>query len=383
MAVIGTGATGIQVIAAIAGKVGHLTVFQRRPNWSAPLGNSEISDEEMADIRARYGDIFAACAASPAGFEHKPDPRSFYEVSREERIATWDQLYAGRGFGIWLANFREIFTDEAANAEFSAYIADRIRQRVKDPRIAEKLIPRDHGFGVQRLPMETRYLEAYNRDNVELVSLSETPIERVTPKGIRTSERDYDFDIIVYATGFDAFTGGYDRIDIRGLAGASLREKWADGPQTYLGMLTHGFPNLLMIAGPQSGTSAGNFPRAIEVNVDWCTDLLEFARTHNHARADASARAERVWIEHVVKMQGRMLNRESKSFMTGYNSNIAGREDGKIRYNIYTGGLPLFANILREAREKGYSDLEFVSANARAWSKPYSGAQVERVETAP
>jgi cation diffusion facilitator CzcD-associated flavoprotein CzcO len=383
VAVIGTGATGIQVIADIADKVGQLTVFQRRPNWSAPLGNSEISDEEMADIRARYGDIFAACAASPAGFEHKPDPRSFYEVSREERIATWDRLYAGRGFGIWLANFREIFTDEAANAEFSAYIADRIRQRVKDPRIAEKLIPRDHGFGIQRLPMETRYLEAYNRDNVELVSLGETPIERVTPTGIRTSERDYDFDIIVYATGFDAFTGGYDRIDIRGLGGASLREKWADGPQTYLGMLTHGFPNLLMIAGPQSGTSAGNFPRAIEVNVDWCTDLLEFARTHNHLRADASAEAEKVWIEHVVKMQGRMLNRKSKSFMTGYNSNIAGREDGKIRYNIYTGGLPLFANILREAREKGYTDLEFVSANAPAWSKPYSGAQVKRVETAP
>ncbi len=201
VAVIGTGATGIQVIAEIADKVGDLTVFQRRPNWSAPLNNGPISDAEMADIRARYDQIFKTCAQTPGGFEHEPDRRGFYEVSREERVALWDRLYDTPGFAIWLRNFREIFTDEKANAEFSEYIADRIRQRVKDPAVAEKLIPRDHGFGVQRVPMETHYFESYNRPNVQLVDITETPIEEITETGLRTSERDYDFDIIVYATG--------------------------------------------------------------------------------------------------------------------------------------------------------------------------------------
>ena len=184
--IIGTGATAIQVIAEIADKVEDLVVFQRRPNWAAPLNNSEISDEEMADIRSRYDEIFAACARTPGGFEHEPDRRGFWEVSREERVALWDKLYDEPGFGIWLRNFREIFTDEKANAEFSDYIADRIRRRVKDPAVAEKLIPFDHGFGVQRVPLETHYYEAYNRDNVHLVDIKDTPIERVTEKGIRT-----------------------------------------------------------------------------------------------------------------------------------------------------------------------------------------------------
>ena len=242
VAIIGTGATAIQIIGEIADKVGELTVFQRRPNWSAPLNNSPISDEEMADIRARYDEIFAACARTPGGFEHEPDRRGFYEVTREERLALWDKLYDEPGFGIWLSNFREIFTDEAANAEFSAYIADRIRRRVKDPVTAEKLIPRDHGFGVQRVPLETNYFEAYNRDNVHLVDISETPIERVTETGLRTSARDYEFDIIVYSTGFDAITGAFDQIDISGIGGEKLFDKWRDGPSTFLGMLVHGFP---------------------------------------------------------------------------------------------------------------------------------------------
>ncbi len=198
VAVIGTGATAIQIIPEIAGKVAELTVFQRRPNWAAPLNNARIDDEEMAKIRARYDEIFATCARTPGGFEHEPDRRGFYEVSREERVALWDRLYDEPGFGIWLRNFREIFMDEQANAEFSEYIADRIRQRVHDPETAEKLIPRDHGFGVQRVPLETHYYEAYNRDNVHLVDLNETPLERVTESGLRTSERDYEFDVIVY-----------------------------------------------------------------------------------------------------------------------------------------------------------------------------------------
>src|SRR5882724_7121102 len=176
--VIGTGATGIQVIAEIADKVGELKVFQRRPNWSAPLANGPISEKEMADIRRRYDEIFKTCEGTPGGFVHEPDRRGFYSVSREERLALWDKLYGSPGFAIWMRNFREIFTDEVANAEFSEYVAERTRQRVEDPKIAEKLIPKDHGFGWQRVPMETSYFEVYNRDNVELVDISETPIDR-------------------------------------------------------------------------------------------------------------------------------------------------------------------------------------------------------------
>ena len=221
---------------------------------------------------------------------HEPDRRGFYEVTREERLALWDRLYDEPGFGIWLSNFREIFTDEAANAEFSAYIADRIRRRVNDPAVAEKLIPRDHGFGVQRVPLETNYFEAYNRANVHLVDISETPIERITETGLRTSARDYDFDIIVYSTGFDAITGAYDQIDISGIGGEKLSEKWKDGPSTFLGMLVHGFPNLLMPTGPQSGSASTNFPRGIETGVNWCTALLEHMWDRGFTRADPTPR---------------------------------------------------------------------------------------------
>jgi len=364
VAVIGTGATGIQVIGEIADKVGELTVFQRRPNWSAPLNNSAISDEEMADIRQRYDEIFETCARTPGGFEHEPDRRGFWQVSREERVKLWDRLYDEPGFGIWLRNFAEIFTDEEANAEFSEYIADRIRQRVKDPAVAEKLIPRDHGFGVQRVPLETHYFEAYNRDNVHLVDIKETPIERITESGIRTSERDYEFDVIVYATGFDAITGAFDRIDIQGVGGEKLRDKWADGPITYLGMFVHGFPNLIMPSGPQSGSASTNFPRGIETGVNWTTEFLQYLWQHGYTRADATAAAEERWTAHVVKMYSTMLMRKAKSWFTGYNSNVAGHEEGKIRYMVYNGGAPKYVQTVTDVAQKGYEGIELSGDDA-------------------
>ena len=361
VAVIGTGATAIQLIAEIADKVGDLTVFQRRPNWSAPLNNSPISEEEMADIRARYDEIFEACTHTPGAFLHGPHQRGFYEVSREERLKLWDKLYGEPGFGIWLANFREIFMDEAANAELSEYIADRIRRRVRDPKVAEKLIPRDHGFGVQRLPLETDYFEAYNRDNVHLVDLKETPIERITENGLKTTEREYHFDIIVYATGFDAITGAYDQIDIRGIGAERLLEKWKDGPETFLGMLVHGFPNLLMPTGPQSASASTNFPRGIENGVNWCTGVMQYMLDHGYTRAEATREAEEQWTAHVVKMYEVMLMRKAKSWFTGYNSNVPGHEEGKIRYFVYNGGTPKFVKIINGIAAKGYEEITFSS----------------------
>ena len=354
--VIGTGATGIQIIAEIADEVEELKVFQRRPNWSSPLNNSAISDEEMAAIRDRYDEIFENCATSNGGFEHRPI-WGFWERTPEERRAIWDQLYAQPGFAILAANFAEIFLDEEANREMSEYIAERIRQRVHDPAVAEKLIPTDHGFGLQRLPLETNYFEAYNRDNVELVDLSEAPIERITPSGIQTADRHHDLDVIVYATGFDAITGAYDRIDIRGVEGRSLREKWKDVTSTYVGLLTSGFPNLLMIAGPQSVSGSTNFPRAIETGVEWVTELLEHARAHGIERIEAEPQAEREWVEEVIAAHERLLFRRSKGWFTGYNPNIAGRGEGTVRYHAYFGGAPRYKDRITSIAEAGYAGI--------------------------
>ncbi len=357
VAIIGTGATSIQIIPEVAKEAGHLTVFQRRPNWAAPLNNSPIDEAEMAAIRERYDDIFAACARTPGGFEHEPDRRGFYNVPAEKRRELWDRLYEGSGFGIWLQNFVEIFMDEDANAEFSEYIAERIRQRVDDPELAEKLIPKDHGFGIQRVPLETNYFETYNRDNVTLVDAAATPIERITPNGIRTSADEYEFDLIVYATGFDAFTGAFDHIEIEGVGGQKLRDKWADGPVTYLGMFVTGFPNMVMLAGPQ--IAATNFPRAVETSVDWATPLLEHAWEEGYTRLEATPEAEQAWFDHVVDMYKPFLLRSAKSWITGYNSNIEGHEYGKTRYNLYNGGGPKYGRRLTEVAQNDYEGLQF------------------------
>lgn len=354
--IIGAGATGIQIIAEIADKVGELTVFQRRPNWSVPLNNAPISEEEMADIRARYDEIFEICNQSNGNFCHLPDRRGYAAATPEERRALWDELYDLRGFSLLLANFPETFLEEGANRDLSNYVAERIRQRVDDPLTAEKLIPKDHGFGMRRLPLETRYYEAYNRDNVHLVDLTQTPIERVTKTGIQTSQAHHDLDLIIYATGFDAVTGALDRIDIRGSGGRSLKEKWRDGPSTYLGVMTHGFPNLLMVAGPQSVSGSTNYPPAIEAGVAWVTGLLSRALDAGATRLEAGAEAEATWVEEVARMQDRMPFSKVKSWFTGYNPN-AGEGASPFRYQAYWGGAPKYAKFLKEAVDNDYSQI--------------------------
>ena len=231
--------------------------------------------------------MFKRCQETFACFIHTPDPRGTFEVTPEEREAFLEKLYATPGFGMWQGNFRDMLTNREANAIVSDFVARKIRQRVKDPKVAEKLIPKDHGFGTRRVPMETSYYEVYNQPNVQLVDIKETPIERITPKGIKTSDAEYEFDIIIYATGFDAITGSFDRIDIRGLDGLRLKDKWAKGPQTFLGVQVEGFPNMFMLVGPH--TALGNIPRSIEYNVDWVTGLIRHMRDRNLTRADATA----------------------------------------------------------------------------------------------
>lgn len=354
VAVIGTGATGIQLIPAIAAKVQSLTVFQRRPNWSTPLNNSPISEAEMEKIRARYDEIFVNCSESPNGFEHTPDRRGFWKVTAEQRKALWDELYDSHGFAISSANFPEVFFEEAANKEMSDYVAERIRQRVNDPALAEKLIPKDHGFATQRLPLETNYFEAYNRANVELVDITETPIERMTAAGIETTESHYDFDLIVYATGFDAITGAWEQIDVTGVDGMKLKDKWEDATKTYLGLSVNNFPNMFMIAGPQGIAGSTNFPRAIEFGAEWIADFLSYAKERGYTRLNASPEAEQEWHEKVIVAHERLLSRHSKGWFTGYNTNLEGREAGKVRYHAFFGGVPHYRKAAKKAAREGY-----------------------------
>jgi len=354
VAVIGTGATGVQTIQTIAKDVGHLTVFQRTPNWCAPLHNGRIDAETQKRIKAGYPEMFARCQETFACFIHTPDPRGAFEVSDEEREAFYEKLYGERGFGIWQGNFRDILIDRKANATISDFVARKIRERVKDPKVAEKLIPRNHGFGTRRLPLETFYYEVYNQDNVELVDLGETPIERITPDGIRTTARAYQFDIIIFATGFDAITGAFDNIDFRGTGGVRLKDKWKSGPQTYLGLMVDGFPNMMMLMGPH--TALGNIPRSIEYSVDWVTGLIGFARRSGLTRLEATTAGVEAWTEHVKALGAGLLSNEVDSWMTGINRNVEGKEKRIVAR--YSGSAPAYRARCDEVAARGYTELK-------------------------
>jgi len=353
VAVIGTGATGIQTITEVAKTVGHMTVFQRTPQWSAPLHNAKIGKEEMGRIRANYQEIFARCQETYGCFIHATDPRSTLEVTPEEREAFWEKLYSEPGFGIWMGNFRDILVDREANRLISDFVARKIRERVKDPATAEKLIPKNHGFGTRRVPLESGYFEVYNQPNVKIVDINETPIERITPNGIRTSDAEYEFDIIIYATGFDAITGSFDRIDIRGVDGASLKEKWKEGPQTFLGILVAGFPNMLMVMGPHAGL--GNFPRAAEYSVDWVTRLIRFARDRGSTQIEATDAGVAAWTDQVIASSEGLLANEVDSWMTGINRNVEGKETRRIMR--FSGGHPAFRDRCEAVAADGYREL--------------------------
>ena len=353
VAVVGTGATGVQAIQEIAKTAEHLTVFQRRPNWCTPLHNRPIAKDEMEAIRKDYPTIFQRCRETAACFLHTTDPRGTFEVTPEERRAFWEQLYGTPGFAIWLGNFRDVLVDREANRLFSDFVAEKIRGRVKDPRVAERLIPKDHGFGTRRVPQETHYYEVYNQPNVELVSILETPIERITPTGLRTTEREFAFDIIVFATGFDAITGSLDRIDIRGLGGRSLRERWRGGLATFVGVMIDGFPNLFMVMGPH--TALGNIPRSIEYTVEWIRDLLGHLGRRGYRYADARPEAVDEWTAFVKQKGEGLLANEVDSWMTGVNMNVEGKQVRIVAR--YSGTAPEYREWCDRVAAEGYREL--------------------------
>ncbi len=353
IAVIGTGATGVQTIQEVAKTAKTLTVFQRTPNWCAPLLNAKIAPDEMKEIRAGYPAMFQRCLETYSCFLHTPDPRGTFEVTEAERNAFWEKLYASPGFGIWLGNFKDILMDRAANALLSEFVANKIRQRVKNQTVAEKLIPKNHGFGTRRVPMETKYYEVYNQDNVQLVDISETPIQCITPTGLKTSDAEFEFDMIIYATGFDAITGSFDRIDIRGVNGEKLKDRWKYGPETYLGVMVDHFPNMMMLIGPHM--ALGNIPRSIEHNVDWVTDLVRHLRDHKITRVEATEGEVQTWTDHVKSLGEGLLLNEVNSWMTGVNTNVEGKQVRIV--NRYSGSAPDYRAKCDAVASSGYKDL--------------------------
>ena len=317
--VIGTGATAVQLIPEIAGEVAHLTVFQRTANYCAPLRNGPIDPDTQREIKASYPEIFKKCSETSLSLIHEFDPRSALEVSPEERLAQYGRLWAEPGFAKWLANFYDVVIPGKANEDYAEFVRNKIRERVKDPVVAEKLVPKDHMFGSKRLPCESGYYEVFNRDNVLLVDVRQAPIERITPKGVKTADVEYEHDVIIFATGFDAVTGSLTRIDIRGEGGQTMKDKFAEGPRTYMGIQSAGFPNLFTI----SAASVGNYVRAAEPLVEWVSDCMCYMREHQFTRISATPQAEEAWTKHVAEAGSKILRSKADSWFVG--ANIPGK----------------------------------------------------------
>lgn len=354
VAIIGTGASGIQTTQAIYKTVASLTVFQRTPNWTVPLRNDRISPDEMSAIRDEYPDIFRKCAESSACFVHVGDKRSILAAPADERARHWEELYARRGFAKVLSVSGEIFTDREANRLYGAFHAAKIRQRIRDPAVADKLVPTDHGFATRRVPLESGYYEAFNEPHVRLVDVRADPIETFTAAGLRTrSQEEFAFDVIICATGFDAVTGSFTAVDIRGADGRALADDvWRGGIQTFLGLTVPGFPNMFMIMGPHQ--MFGNIPRSIEYAVDWTAGVLAWARARGVRHIEATAAGARAWTDHVWQCGQGLLANEVDSWMTGVNKNLAHKQERSMtRYN---GPAPGYRRRCDEVREREYSD---------------------------
>ena len=317
--VIGTGATAVQLITEIAREVGHLTVFQRTPNFCAPLRNRPITGEMMREIRDNYPEIFRRCNETAASFMHLFDPRSAMDVSPEERQEQYEKLWQEPGFAKWLSNFYDVMLPGEANEDYAEFVRNKIRERVHDPEVAEMLVPKDHMFGSKRLPCESGYYEVYNRDNVLLVDVRKAPIRRITPTGLQTADAEYELDVIIFATGYDAVTGSLNRINVRGIGGQLLTDKYANGPRTYLGIQSSGFPNMFTI----NSASVGNFVRAAEPLVEWVTECIRFVRENEYVRISPTLDAEDEWVNHVNDEGSKILRSQANSWYVG--ANIPGK----------------------------------------------------------
>jgi cation diffusion facilitator CzcD-associated flavoprotein CzcO len=346
VAVVGTGSSGVQVIPVIADEVASLTVYQRSANWCTPLNNRPITPDEQAELKAGFEAMCQTLNTSPSGFLHPIHDRQTFDDPINERLAYFETMWNSPGFAKLTSNYTDLTANRTANAQWCEFIAEKIRGIVKNPETAERLIPRDHLYSEKRPPFVTGYYEAYNRPNVSLVDLKQTPIVRVTQSGIETTDGAREFDLIVWATGFDFGTGALARMGIRGRDGVALADHWADGPKTFLGIQTAGFPNFFFPGGPHA--AAGNNPRYNGDQADFITDTLIYLRAHGYDTIEVDPVAEERWTTMVDTGADLSPFGESSYF---FGTNIPGKPR---KYLLNSGGRPKLLKEIQRVFDSNY-----------------------------
>lgn len=352
VAVVGTGATAVQAIPEIAQQAKHLTVFQRTANYCVPARNGKVDPDIIKARKADYENIIKRTRESFFGQEHYFIPKSALEATPEEREAEFDKRWDAGGFAFWLANYQDMFFSEESNELCADYIRRKIRKTVKDQAIADRLMPKGHHYGCKRQPLDTNYYETFNRDNVLLVDAThDGAIEEITEKGIRAGGKEYEFDIIVFATGFDAMTGPLKALNLKGRNGLTLDKVWADGPHTYLGVSVAGFPNLFTLTGPQSPSVLTNMPVAIEQHVEWVTDCIEHMEKTGKKAIEATPKAQEDWVAHVNGVVNMTLMAKANSWYMS--ANIPGKPKAFLPY-LDPEGVGGYTKRCAEIAAKGY-----------------------------
>jgi cyclohexanone monooxygenase len=358
VAVIGTGSSGIQSIPILAEQAERLTVFQRTPNYSVPAHNGPIDPVYEAQVRADYVAHCRRNRLTKGGVPSRINTGlSAMEVSATERHDKFEEAWRFGTFALQSV-FRDITTNPDSNAAAAAFVHQKIRAIVNDPAVAEKLIPRSFPFGTKRLCLDTHYYATFNRANVELVDIRKIPIERITQAGIKTTEKEHCFDLIVFATGFDAVTGPLLALNITGAGGRTLKDVWRDGPQCYLGLMISGFPNLFTVNGPSSPSVLANMLQTIEHHVDLIVNCISYMEDNDLSRVDVDEEAQIAWAHEVANMAGKTLYTQANSWYMGANV------PGKPRvFLMYIGGLDRYVERCEAIVRDGYSGFRF-SAHA-------------------
>jgi cyclohexanone monooxygenase len=353
VAVVGTGATAVQAIPEISQQAKQLTVFQRTANYCVPARNGKVDPELVKARKADYDGVVKRLRESRGGMELYPIPKSVLATTPEEREREFDRMWDTGGFAFWVANYEDMLINQEANDLCADYLKRKIRQTVKDPVVAEKLIPNGYPYGTKRQPLDTNYFETFNKDNVRLVDAkTDGPIEEITEKGIRAGGKECEFDIIVFATGFDAMTGPLKALNLKGRGGRTLDQQWADGPHTYLGVAVAGFPNLFTITGPQSPSVLSNMPVSIEQHVEWIADCIDTMRKSGKTVIEATPQAQDQWVAHVNEIVNGTLMTGANSWYMG--ANIAGKPRAFLPY-LGLEGVGGFRKKCDEVAAQGYA----------------------------
>jgi cyclohexanone monooxygenase len=355
--IIGTGSSGVQSIPIIARQAKHLYVFQRTANFSLPARNAPLDPNRERTHKTEYAERRRAAFDTPFGIAGYPPPvKSALDATEAERQQAYEAKWAEGGSISFLYSFTDLLLSKEANETASEFVRRKIRASVKDTKTAELLCPNDHPIGTKRLILDTDYYETYNRDNVLLVDIRSKPIEEITPNGLRTADREYLLDAIVFATGFDAMTGAMKEIEIRTDGGMSIQEKWDHGPRTYLGIMIAGFPNLFMITGPQSPGVKSQMILACEQHVNWIADCLQYMRNRGFSRIEAEPAAEDAWVRHNNEVADRTLYPLANSWYVG--ANIPGKPRV---FMPYVGGVTAYKKKCDEVAGNGYEGFSFAA----------------------